>query len=133
MAHQEARLIDTLRLKLSRAGARIFRQGVGLGWTGKILNRAPDGTVTLAKARPLRAGLCTGSSDTIGWRPYIITAEDVGRRVAVFTAIEVKTPGVKLTDEQRAFLAVVRDSGGIAIEARDVDETVRQVVEWRPS
>lgn len=42
----------------------------------------------------IRYGIANpGGSDLIGWTPKTITLEMVGKTVAVFTAIEVKTPG----------------------------------------
>jgi len=42
-------------------------------------------------------------------------------------AIEVKKPGGKPTEDQLAFLWAVRDAGGVAIVATDVDD-VRKVL-----
>lgn len=109
-----------------RGEVRLFRQNVGRGWVG---NSTPfrsrqtitveAGDVLVRKARPLHAGLCPGSSDLIGWRTVEITPEMVGRRLAVFVALEVKDKG-GLTDEQGRFLQVLGDAGGIAAEVRSV-------------
>jgi len=50
----------------------------------------------------------------------------VGKRVAIFTAIEVKDtrPGSRLMPEQRNFIEQVRESGGLAGEAQSVDEAM---------
>lgn len=72
----------------------------------------------------VKFGLGVGTSDLIGWRTRVITTDMVGKSVAIFTAIEVKSQAGKLTAEQRDFLAAVRASGGIAIEARSVDDIV---------
>lgn len=114
-----------LMIEASKLGARVFRQNVGLGWTGKPLTRR-SGMVQVAKqdlvlrnARPFHAGLCKGSSDLIGWYPLTITEQHVGSTVAVFSAIEVKTKAGRLTKEQRNFLEVVNSSGGFGILARE--------------
>lgn len=96
---RERNLIDRLLLALPR-NVRLFRNTVGLFET-------KDG-------RKIQTGLCTGSSDLIGWTVREISQADVGKRVAVFTAIEVKSERVKTTDEQKRFLAAVEASGGIA-------------------
>lgn len=79
----------------------------------------------------VNAGLGKGSSDLIGWTPVIVTKEMVGRRVAIFTAIEVKMPGAytnpKRLLEQWAFLAAVRKDGGFSGLA-DSPEKAKEIV-----
>lgn len=59
------------------------------------------------------------SSDLIGWRSVVVTPEMVGRKVAVFTAIECKAPGWKLTpgdkrgQAQNRFGQMVIAAGGV--------------------
>ncbi len=92
---------------------RLFRNNSGMGWAGKEIDRR-NGLLVISNPRPLHAGLCTGSSDLIGWKSVVITPEMVGRRVAVFKAKEVKTPGTVTSDDQFNFLRQVRAAGGIA-------------------
>lgn len=95
--------------RFSKRGYRVFRNNVGLFKT-------KDG-------RRVKTGLKKGSSDRIGWRPYIIQPEDVGRTVAVFVAIEVKVQGEHPTEEQCAFLDAVKRAGGEAwVTTNDIDE-----------
>jgi hypothetical protein len=97
----ETPLMQRIRLAAgARPDARLFRNN-----TGVLLDRF---------GRPVRYGLCTGSSDLIGWR----TVELGGRRVAVFTAIEVKLPLGRLEPAQRNFIEAVKAAGGIAGVAR---------------
>jgi hypothetical protein len=103
---------------------RLFRQNVGQGWAGRLVSNQA-GRVTLQDARPLIAGLCTGSSDLIGWRSIEVTADMVGRRLAVFAAVEVKSATGRPTEQQRAFLSAVQDAGGIACVARSVEDAQR--------
>jgi hypothetical protein len=123
----EQALSKQILLRASALGARLFRQNTGVGWAGnaEIKSKAGVTTVIIRDARPLRAGLCKGSSDLIGWTPVTITPDMVGKTVAVFTAVEVKTDGVVMTPEQSNFLQQVRSAGGHGIEARDVAH-----VEW---
>lgn len=107
----------------SKLGARLFRQNTGVGWIGRTLRRS-EGTLTLADPRPLHAGLCVGSSDVIGWTPVVITPDMVGARVAVFTALEVKTGRLKATEEQERFIEAVRAGGGIAGVVRCTEDAV---------
>lgn len=114
-----------LRMILRKLGARpdvrLFRNQVGGAWHGSVV-RQQGRTVTLANARPVRVGLAVGSSDLVGWATVTITPEMVGRRVAVFTAIEVKTPNVTATAEQETFIARVQEAGGIAGVARSPED-----------
>jgi hypothetical protein len=104
---------EALRLFLllgSRAGARLFRNNVGTAYR-------KDGT-------PVRFGLCKGSSDIIGWVPVTITPEHVGLRIALFVALEGKSPKRgKATKTQENFLSKVAESGGLAILSREPDAT----------
>ena len=115
---------NRILLNCSRGDTRLFRQNVGQGWAGRLVSNQA-GRVTLQDARPLIAGLCTGSSDLIGWRSIEVTAEMVGRRLAVFAAVEVKSDTGRLTEQQRAFLIAVEDAGGIAGVARSVEDAQR--------
>jgi len=96
---------DTLDYLDARPDARGWRNNVGAIRKGK---------------RFIRYGLCKGSSDIIGLVEVKITKEKVGKRVAVFTGIELKTKDGKATDEQRTFLGDIVRSGGIGILATSV-------------
>lgn len=96
----------------------------------KAVSTAPDvrlfrnnvGTCKAADGRFVRFGLCTGSSDLIGLKSVVITPDMVGQRVAVFCAVEVKTPKGRVTEEQQRFLDFVKRSGGIAGVARSPED-----------
>ena len=106
--------------------SRMFRNNVGTGWVGEV-SATKDGGKYIKDARPLKAGLCTGSSDLIGWTTKIITPEMVGKKVAIFTALEIKTPTGKATKEQINFIIQVLDNGGIAGIARSGEDAVNIV------
>lgn len=77
-------------------------------------------------------GLCEGSSDFIGFTEHIIRPEDVGRPVAVFTAIETKrSKGGKVSDNQWAFIGRVQLAGGIAGVVTSPDEAKAIVERWK--
>jgi len=78
----------------------------------------------LHNPRPLDAGLVKGGSDLIGWASVEITPDMVGRRVAVFVAIEVKEGRTTTTPEQANFLERVRQAGGLCGIARTPDDAV---------
>lgn len=95
-------------LALSRGDVRLFRNNVGVA--------------TFEGGERVAYGLCPGSSDLIGWRSVLVTPEMVGRRLAVFVAVEAKTESGRLTGRQRNFLEAVQRAGGIAGVSRTVDE-----------
>lgn len=99
---------------------RIFNNPVGSGWVGKL----PD------RLRRLRFGLCPGSADLIGLRSVVVTPDLVGKRVAIFVALEVKDK-TSARANQRAFREMVADLGGIAAVVRSPIEA-RAAVFDRP-
>lgn len=133
----ESDITNPLLVAASRLGCRLWRQNTGRGWVGEMA-RGPGhfilgpGDVVIRKARPLIAGLCVGSSDTIGLRPVTITPDMVGQTIAQFVALEIKTENVRLTKEQRGFLAMVRSLGGIGEEVRSVESGVSILNENAP-
>lgn len=117
---KETPIVRRCRLAASERDARLFRNNVG------VLRDVRGNYVTY--------GLAPGSSDLVGFVPYTILPEDVGARVAVFTAIECKAEE-DLTEEQVAFLKVVREAGGIAGEVRGRDAALQLgavIDRWRP-
>ena len=110
---REKTVQNEILLAVGRGDTRLFRNNVGTGWQGN-------------PPRPLRAGLCKGSSDLIGWRSIEITPDMVGQKVAVFLAIECKaTKGGRVSVDQQRFIDAVQDAGGIAGVARNVEEAAR--------
>lgn len=108
---------------LCRGATRLWRNNVGV-----LLDR---------NGRPVAYGLGSeggralpGTSDAIGLHTITITADMVGRQVAVFVAIEAKDLA-QLTSPQRAFLLAVHRAGGIAGCARSVDDA-RRIFEQGP-
>ena len=109
---KESEIQSRALLALSHGDTRLFRSNTGTGWVGKLISRVGR-TITLQDYRPLHAGLCRGSSDTIGWHTVTITPEMVGRKLAVFTAIEFKAARGRPTAEQAHFGEQVQAAGGI--------------------
>jgi hypothetical protein len=93
----------------------MFRNAVGYGIAGspKHVISKGDGIYLVKKGTPVRFGLMTGSGDYIGWEPVIITADMVGKTVAVFQSIEVKTLRDRLSEDQRRWNRAVARDGGI--------------------
>lgn len=118
----ERDLQNRIRLAASDAGYVLWRNNVGMGWTGAEVIKRRDRSVLIVDARPLHAGLCEGSSDLIGLYPRRIVPADVGTIVGQFVAFEVKTDRGVLRAKQATFLRVVADQGGIARVLRDPAE-----------
>jgi hypothetical protein len=81
------------------------------------------GALRDAQGQLVRYGLCPGSSDLIGYRTITITPEMVGRRLAVFAAVEVKDRG-QPTEQQTNFINLVQQAGGLAGVARSVPDAL---------
>lgn len=84
-------------VRFSKQGYRVFRNNVGFD-----------------KQRKVKYGLQNGSADLIGYKPYVVRPEDVGRTLGLFVAIEVKRDDNVPTDQQEQFLAAVAAAGGEA-------------------
>lgn len=138
---KEMPVLQRILVAVSRGATRLFRNNVGQAWVGARPHqcRRPEtitlrpGDVVVRQARPFHAGLCVGSSDTIGWTTVEITPEWVGRRVAVFTGIEVKGDGGRASDDQLQFIGQVQAAGGIAGVARSADEAQGIIEAYRSS
>lgn len=128
-----------IMLALSRAGSRIFRNNVGAvtyrdphrSQSGGPVTQCPRCGASNGAKRVVRYGLCKGSSDVIGWTQHRVTDADIGRLVAIFTAIEVKRPGGHATAEQCDFIDAVRAHGGIAGIAISPEQALEIVELWR--
>lgn len=102
----------------SRKDVRLFRNNVGVATTR-------DGNV-------IRFGLAPGSSDLIGWRTITVTPDMVGKSIAVFLGVEVKTPTGAIRQNQRTWQAAVQSMGGIAEILRSPTE-INRIINWTPS
>lgn len=88
---------------------RLFRINSGMGWAGKVLRRTPD-IIILENPFPLHVAP-EGWPDLCGWTEIEITPEMVGRKIAVFTGVEVKVTG-NLSKPQRSFKSILEGMGG---------------------
>lgn len=109
---RESDLERKIALALSRAGIPLWRNNVGLAWVGEFLDLR-EGILRLRNPRRFHAGLAIGSSDRIGIGPG-------GRMVS----LEIKTDRGVSSDEQKAWLRMVTDRGGIAGVARSVEDAM---------
>jgi hypothetical protein len=109
-----------------RSGLRLFNNPVGEAWMGKTVSQA-NGQIVLRYPRRVRFGLVPGSSDLIGFRTVVMTPDMVGQRIAQFVAIETKGPAGRVTKDQKNFLRVVDESGGIAVLARNIADVETKI------
>jgi hypothetical protein len=73
-----------------------------------------------------------GVSDLIGMTPYVVQPEDVGRTIAVFTALEIKTAKGRLREEQAPFLRMVNSHGGLGAIVRSAEDAEAVTTEmWK--
>ncbi len=89
---------------------------------GVVLYRNQVGIATFPGGRKVPYGLTRGASDIIGIRSLLITPQHVGTHIGQFVAIEVKTTEGRLSLEQKMFLDLVAQRGGLAVCVRSEDE-----------
>lgn len=92
-------LEKTIKMAHVKTGGRLLRNNVG---ATKIGNRF------------IEYGLGKGSSDLIGWTTIEITEEMIGKKIAVFTAVELKTVKDRASKDQINFIEQVHQAGGLA-------------------
>ncbi len=128
---KEAEIQKQVAIALSESGFVSLKNTTGQAWTGSNvqLDRARR-MAMIQNARPIRFGLIQGSSDRIGWKSILITPEMVGKKIAIFAAIECKTAMGRLSEEQIIFLERVSEAGGIAFVARTADDVGRELFKW---
>lgn len=122
----EHKIQNTIRNALA-GHALIFRANVGQAWAGSSVERLPGNRVLIHGARPFSTGLPPGFSDLFGLVSVEITPDMVGKRVAVFTALEVKTASGRASDKQLAFIDAVNNNGGRAGVVRSADDAMRVI------
>jgi hypothetical protein len=118
LPNQETDLQQRIRLALGMLpDVRLWRNN-----SGKLPDPRTGRWVQFGVASP-------GGSDLIGYRSVVITPDMVGQRVAVFVAIEVKTPTGRATPAQQHFIDHIRRAGGIAGIVRTTAEAQRIATE----
>jgi hypothetical protein len=115
----ETTILQRIRLAIGRVpGLRLFRNNVG-----KLISQ---------DCRLVSFGLHPGSADLIGWKSVTITPDMVGKTVAVFASVEVKTPTGAVKTDQANWQAQVEEAGGIAIIARSEQDALAGLTSCSP-
>lgn len=104
----ESDVQSMIRQQVGNGPVRLFRNNVGATRDGK--------------GRLIRYGLAKGSADLIGWITRKITQDDVGKSIAQFVSIEVKSSTGKPRPDQIAWQDIVNKAGGCAGIARSVED-----------
>ena len=111
MAKEETNISTRIQLNVTD-NVTLFRNNVGQANVG-----------TEEYPRIIRYGVCNpGGSDLLGFTETVITPEMMGKKVAIFTAIEVKTAKGKPSKAQQNFINIVAAAGGIAGVARSPED-----------
>lgn len=118
MANNETEVQQRIRLAVGTLpGFRVWRNN-----SGKLPDPRTGRWVQFGVASP-------GGSDLIGYRTIEVTPDMVGRKVAIFTAIEVKTATGRATPKQRRFIEHTRSAGGISGIARSTNDALQIATE----
>jgi len=114
---RENQIQSDIRLRLSE-----MRAGVYLRFT--------VGTFLTMDGRPVKVGE-PGVSDLIGITPRVITQDDVGKTIGVFTAIETKRAKDDTKKARKIsqgnFIRRIQELGGIAGICRSVEDVEKLV------
>lgn len=120
--------------------SRLFRVNTGRAWLSGMgpsgVQKLSDGSVLIKAARSISIGFSDvsgnpveGTSDLNGWTTVEVTPEMVGKRVAIYTAIETKaSTGGRKRAGQVNFYDQVDAAGGIAGFANS-EESARAIIE----
>jgi hypothetical protein len=81
---------------------------------GSVLHRNDNGTGFRKDGSTFKYGLDPGSGDQIGWKSITITPNMIGKKIAVFQSIEIKTLKDQISYTQIIWYLNVRNAGGIA-------------------
>jgi hypothetical protein len=111
-------------------GAVSFRNNVGSAWAGrKVKEYTKDGKryAVIENPRWIKFGLTEGSADRIGWKTITVTADMVGRKIAQFLSLEVKTAKGVAREKQVKWHNAVYDAGGLSGFVRCKDDVGRVI------
>jgi hypothetical protein len=120
----EAEALAKIRLRLGEyPDVRLFRNQVGEAWTGEWVSLA-DGSILIRHPRRITTGLAPGSADLVGWTVREIQKHWVGKRMAIFSSIEVKSKTGRVRPEQQAWHEKLVLDGALSGFARTPEEAL---------
>lgn len=103
-------------IMLLKDGSTMFKNvgGYAIICNPKDATRLKSGGYIIKKGFPMKnISLWKGSSDMIGWKSVTITPDMVGKKVAIFQSIEIKTKNDRLRKEQKIWNKVVEAAGAL--------------------
>jgi len=107
---------------MSNTHSKIIKQ-VQIDWTADHRGRLFQNPTGYANKEHVHYGLHKGSSDTIGFEYLIITEEMIGKKIPIFSSIEVKSKAYpKLSKDQIVWLNMIVKCGGRAYIAREHED-----------
>jgi hypothetical protein len=135
----ETNVVKEIMLACSNGATRLFKLTTGMGWVGNF--KRVKNMLVGTTFRPLRAGLTksdgellTGASDLNGWTTITMTPEWaerlMGRKIAVYTVIEVKDLKGVAKKHQKTFVERIRFYGGIAGFAKSPEQAQAVIDSW---
>ncbi len=110
-------------LAMVKNGAKIWRNNVGMGISGKF-RRLQNGDFIVEHGRPIKFGLCQGSPDLVGYISTTVSAEMIGMKIAIFVGAECKTESGSIAKEQIEFLEMARKDGALSFVFRTPSEAI---------
>lgn len=120
---KEKSILNKLQLLATSMGHRLFRNNTGSAWVGSQTIRLVNGDLLIKSPRKIAYGLSVGSGDLVGGTQIVVTQEMVGRKIFVFTNVEIKANNTRTTTEQQNFHTMVTSLGGLSIIEKFSDET----------
>lgn len=125
----ESAIKKRMRLCLGRIYKTVaFNYPVGTFFAGRVL-KTIKGVIHLLGGRVVKVGF-PGMPDVIGWHSVIITEDMVGRIIAVFVGVEIKTDTNDVSDAQAHILARLEKDGALCGVARceaDLERIMRKL------
>lgn len=115
MGHKENALRNKTLLNLPD-NIKMYRANAGEFWAGIIIS-AKNGILKLKNFSKIY-GLPVGFPDLFGWTTITITPDMIGKKIAIFTAYELKATG-RLSKEQKQFRKALLEMGGIFEERKE--------------
>lgn len=140
ISEKEVRKEILKKTNAPRSRTTLLSNVTGRGFVGQLLNKKAlyeTGQAIIKNARHISFGLGAtvrgksgGFPDLIGWTTIEITEKHIGKKIAVFTAIEVKRKGKKPSEIQTQRLELLKNAGALADwcdNADDAEELINRL------